>query len=430
MRYIYIDNYRGFSDAVVEIKDVNFFVGENSTGKTSFLGLLKLLSSEDFWFNMEIDPRRVGFGTFKDVLSKNTSNKNSFSVGYIYDAKVRDSDADNTVTFFLVTFVEKEGMPRISKITIIRNGTEITVKYLKDSIKYRERVIENLSSAEEFISKQFNYVLKRHKLDGAGFNSFDIQENMKRVKLPPIIALIEIQRKLKKDADDVFAVPAFLNDIVWLAPIRSKPKKTYDEFSLDFSPEGDHIPYLIKRKLDSKNDSFRTFLREFGMNSGLFDQIEIKNYGRGQTSPFELDVVLSDLLLSVSSVGYGVSQVLPVIVEMFLREKNTWFAIQQPEVHLHPRAQAAIGELIYNLSNEDKKRFLIETHSDYLIDRFRLSCRKGEGEVSSQILFFERNDNGNKVTSIDIDFDGNISSDQPEAYRDFFVKEEMDLLGL
>src|SRR5690606_4788761 len=135
-------------------------------------------------------------------------------------------------------------------------------------------------------------------------------------------------------------------------------------------PEGDHIPYLIKRKLDNKQDSekFIKFLTSVGKDSGLFKSIEIKNYGRGATAPFELDVVLGKSALSVSSVGYGVSQSLPVIVEIFSRPAHSWFAIQQPEVHLHPKAQAALGEVFFNMAVIENKKFVIETHSDYTID--------------------------------------------------------------
>lgn len=143
-----------------------------------------------------------------------------------------------------------------------------------------------------------------------------------------------------------------------------------------------------------------------------------------------IDVVISRDPLSVSSVGYGVSQALPVIVEIFSRPKHSWFAIQQPEVHLHPKAQAALGEVVFNLSGIENKKFIIETHSDYMIDRFRISCRKGDSRINAQILFFERTEMGNKLTSIEIDSNGNFQGEQPSGYREFFIREEMDLLGL
>lgn len=224
------------------------------------------------------------------------------------------------------------------------------------------------------------------------------------------------------------------DEIAWLAPIRTKPRRTYDEYKYDFTPEGEHTPYIIKRILKSKTErnNFLRFAKRIGKNSGLFENISVKNYGKSSTSSFELDVELSKKTLSINSVGYGISQALPVIVEMFSRPNGTRFAIQQPEVHLHPRAQAAFGSTIFELALSDNKRFFIETHSDYLIDRFRINMRnsKRKNKPDSQIIFFERSKRGNKLHILPIASNGDIATKQPKKYRDFFVKEEFSVLGI
>ena len=67
--YLYVDNYRGFTDTYIQIDDVNFFVGENSTGKTSILSLINLLSKFRFWTSQEFNIDDVQLGTFKDIVS-------------------------------------------------------------------------------------------------------------------------------------------------------------------------------------------------------------------------------------------------------------------------------------------------------------------------------------------------------------------------
>jgi predicted ATPase len=117
------------------------------------------------------------------------------------------------------------------------------------------------------------------------------------------------------------------------------------------------------------------------------------------------------------------------------RPRGTAFAIQQPEVHLHPRAQACLGDVFFEMAIRDKKTFIVETHSDFAIDRFRMNFRrrrsrkKSDLKPLSQILFFERREAKNTVTPIRIGDQGDMPADQPESYRRFFVKEEMRLLG-
>lgn len=178
----------------------------------------------------------------------------------------------------------------------------------------------------------------------------------------------------------------------------------------------------------SKAESFSKFLRKIGCESGLFEQIDIKSYGKSPRSPFEIRIVLGTKALEISNVGYGVSQSLPIIVEMFVRPPETIFMIQQPEVHLHPKAQASIGDLIAEFARTDNKKFIIETHSDFTIDRFRLNLRS-YGEIDSQLLFFERTGTGNKVISIKILPNGDLPENQPDNYRAFFFNEALSLLG-
>src|SRR5881396_1662040 len=71
-------------------------------------------------------------------------------------------------------------------------------------------------------------------------------------------------------------------------------------------------------------------------------------------------------------VGYGVSQALPILVDTLQRPAaDEVFLLQQPEVHLHPRAQAELGSFFVSQAGK-KRRFVIETHSDYLVDRVRM----------------------------------------------------------
>jgi predicted ATPase len=185
--------------------------------------------------------------------------------------------------------------------------------------------------------------------------------------------------------------------------------------------------------LSSETDAqkFHEFMDRVGKDSRLFQSIQIKQFVPDDpTAPFEVDAVLDNKALSLNTVGYGVSQSLPIFVELLDRPSESCFAIQQPEVHLHPRAQAALGDVFFEMAGRDKKRFLIETHSDFAIDRFRMTCRSKESNVpSSQILFFERRDKHNVVTPLPIDSSGEITAEQPSSYRDFFVREELRLLG-
>jgi len=86
---------------------------------------------------------------------------------------------------------------------------------------------------------------------------------------------------------------------------------------------------------------------------------------------------------------------------------------------------------LFELAVAENKRFLIETHSDFTIDRFRLNYRRqSSSKPSGQILFFERKNKRNVVRAIKIGKKGELASAQPSGYRKFFLKEELRLLGI
>ena len=92
-------------------------------------------------------------------------------------------------------------------------------------------------------------------------------------------------------------------------------------------------------------------------------------------APFQIHVrkfgkILKGNRRNLIDVGYGVSQVLPLLTEMLRPNAPSMFLLQQPEVHLHPSAQAALGSLFCSIAGPDRQ-LVVETHSDYIIDRVR-----------------------------------------------------------
>ena len=442
MIYIFVDNFRGFEKTLLTIRDVNFLIGENSTGKTSLLTLIKLLSSPYFWLDQKFYTDEVKLGMFKDIVSVSSLNKSYFSIGFA-STGLKNANNDRAYAFFC-TFVEEEGMPVINHITYVNMGEQFRVHLGAKTTKYKHEGSCQLVDDYRFINNIFMSWCADHQVIGRGYTSIRMPTTRKMALFFIPSYLEEIAKKkrgvARSSGFQSFSARLPFEDVVWLAPIRTKPRRTYDTYSLDFSPEGEHTPYLIKKLLNRRTEEQRKqaerfigFIEKFGKDSGLFKSIVIKDYDRRTTtSPFELDIILAEEALSMDSVGYGVSQALPLIVELFYRPKNTWFAIQQPEIHLHPRAQTALGDVLYELNMLENKRFVVETHSDFTVDGFRLHYKErvDRRRVDGQVVFFERRKGGNNLYHIDILQNGEISPDQPSSFRGFFIKQATKLLGL
>ncbi len=440
---LYLDNFRGFEKQYIELNDVNFLVGENSTGKTTLLGLLSLINGgeENIW-NMDFKNDYVDFGTFNDIISKGRRIKKEYAIG----VKVESKDAD----WFgyderLIVYSDFEGFPTPSLISMRNENLVCSTKFSeKEIIIYGKEITGANGNWADFHIDDNNILFKKSIDVKSMLRSGELNELRRR----PGFAFYHLPKSDDKHIDRFRKAFRPLRDFmfphdigikynhIWIDPVRSKPKRIYEPQKLKYSAEGEHTPTLLRDILlnntAKQNKAFITELERFGMASGLFDTIKIDQYRKSKDSPFSLLFKLKNKELKISNVGYGISQVLPILTEVLYAPKESTFLIQQPEVHLHPRSQAYFGEFVYNQLVTQKKKFVIETHSDYLIDRFRLQVRKKNGQVykKTNILFFETDGQKNKVTKIAIDKNGDYGPDQPQKFREFFLKEEMELLGL
>ncbi len=432
MLIIYLDNFRGFKDSFVPLYNVNFLVGENSTGKTSFLNLFNLLTTPNFWFNQLFNTENIEFGSFKDIVSIESEDKTKFKIGVFESYSINKQE--QILSSFLLTFINNNSLPIIQKYNFMNNENEFRIIFHNKSIEYKiiPKKFQEINCDPIDIFNKWIYENEKQE----GFKRIDQKEIpfSRSLLLGYVISFLERREGLGISQSPI-KLPSFAAGFSSNGPIRTKPKRTYDEINSTFSAEGEHIPYILKRilnKKDQKTEDSISLIEEFGRNSGLFDKIKIKKYGKSFDSPFSIDLLIDKKELNIINTGYGISQSLPIVVDSIARNDSFWFAIQQPEIHLHPKAQAALGDLFFQLAENDKKMFIIETHSDYIIDRFRLKIMEGKGNlnIESQVLFFEKDINGNHVTSININNQGEYSKEQPKSFREFFIKEQRRLLGL
>lgn len=441
MKYLYLDNFRGFTETSVPIMDVNFLVGENSTGKTSLLGMWRLLSSPHLFSGERMGGDDWPLGHFSEMVSAHSKDQSYFRLGWAGEQK--DTKGETRGKGTLVTFQKIEGVSTITRLTCSMPKGEVHIRIEGKKIFHKFEASPMAKNAEEMHQRLLGWAEEHRTKRKGEWKKIPAAMSLAHLRQTPLFVFIAIASsdhdpKLNSEGalNLDFIMPPIAPNPAWIAPIRSKPRRTYDEPPIAYSSEGTHTPYAIRRILNSdiERKKFDKFIEHTGKASGLFQKIDVKLFGEeSDTSPFELDAYLDGKAFGISSLGYGVSQSLPILVELLDQPRNSWFAIQQPEVHLHPRAQAALGDAFFEMASQDHKRFVIETHSDFTIDRFRVNYQKKSSKSktpTAQILFFERCDQGNKVTSIPIDENGDLSDDQPESYRQFFIREQMQMLGL
>ena len=423
MKTLYLDNYKGFVNSYIPFYDVNFFVGENSTGKTAILNLLDLLSSPRFWIVPEFNTDVIELGYFDEIVNSYSKDRSYFTIGI----EGKEKKGKNSKRYFWMKFKRRNALPLLSEYMSIIEDKSVLVSLNGKSIKYQLRDFQG-ESFQEWVEARSTFTTPKKRISQPFTNiPFAIIRGL-------VLSEIKGNPELDKPSEALFG-PTFNNNFYSLAPIRARAQRSYEAFRQNFSREGDHIPNVLREiysHRDKNEDSkFEEALTNFGKESGLFDSISIDAYGKSKGSPFTINVLYNSLRLNITNVGYGVSQVMPLLVEIITSKGDT-FSIQQPEVHLHPRAQAAFGELLYTSAVENKNKFFVETHSEYTINRFRYKLNKSteKATIKSQVLFFERTETGTHATSLEFNEMGQHIGELPDAYSKFFIDEELKMLEI
>ncbi|MCJ7767103.1 ATP-binding protein [Candidatus Bathyarchaeota archaeon] len=437
MMSLYMNNFRGFADTWVPIRDGNFLVGENSTGKSSLLALDALFSKAFFWYEPVFNTEDVALGSFDDIVSVDANDRSYFEVGYLNTFGPPKQGRPPRVGVH-IRFTESKSLPAMQRVHVLFADSLLRIAFRPKSIAYGLGTISSRRGTD--LISTFNGWIAQGSPRSAypkSLKGFPIQAHYlltlvdyilhshgrhRRIMRPSMTLRQSIQYALRYGVGPISAK--------WIAPIRSEPRRVFAEVRPPFSSQGAHVPYLIRSIKGTKAwRELRNSLCEFGQKSGLFRTLDVRQFGTKPDSPFSLDFRLGDAYLNLGNVGYGVSQSLPVVVELLLGRQQMRFAIQQPEIHIHPRAQAAFGELLFKLATKEHMRFLVETHSDFIIDRFRSNYRTAKKKPDAQVLFFERTNRGNKVSALAFTKNGEYPKDQPRSFRSFFLKEQLDLLG-
>ncbi len=417
MRVI-LENVRSFCGRhSIPIAPLTVLVGENSTGKSTLLAIIAHVTQGGYpAFRPSFNVPPFDLGTYDSIATFKGGRFGRapyFCVGFSDD---RDGKRE-----VVATYVTHVGQPQLYKLVGMGAGGE-----------YEVRVSGAGGSAGLAVLQKGRVPLK---LD------VDLQDLATAGPGSWFLRAVDSALRGRDDQQRMRLIMWFMDNVarvgpptaLALAPVRTEPSRTYDEIIDEFKPQGDHIPVLLARiwgrEGDSRKAGLDQALREFGVNASLFKQIGVRHLGKRPSDPFQIMVTTAGPPANLLDVGYGVSQALPVVVQSVLSDKRRLMLLQQPEVHLHPRGQAALGSFFCHLVAKEGKRFVIETHSDYLLDRIRIEVANGKIPAKEvQILFFEREGIETRVHEIGLDDRGNILG-APPSYRSFFLKEENDLLS-
>lgn len=433
----------------VDIRPLTFLVGENSTGKSTILGCIQAFCDSTSFgphrrpaINFNSEPYQMG--SFADIVRRSNSNIENFELGMKIERQWKDQDSE--IVDLSLNF--KEGQrgaePKIKAMNLISNSVEVSISRGEQDVSmdmdapissaFSVNYDSENSKFQIIVAKNYSENITPEIYNSIYFIIQEADEGSDEFELKKFIEKVDTEKSKGKRRS--FLMGRYFDielNAISFGPIRSNPERTFSPQNTFDEKRHDNVPIDLRNleyNTPEKFNNLKQKIAKFGDLSGMFSNMKIRNFTESKNDPFQLEFEIRGEFYNFRDVGYGISQILPIIEGI---ENQPWratcFLMQQPEVHLHPQAQAALTSFIVSEIKRTSPTYIIETHSDYMIDRARIEINRGNIDAKDvAVVYLEPTRNSVKIHNVSFDKMGNLQN-VPDGYRSFFINEADSLFG-
>lgn len=471
LKSIGLKNYKCFKELEkIEISPLTILCGVNSSGKSSIINslLLQKQSYEDNSIsnNMKLNGEYVKCGRFNDISFKRNGDTITISVFYELEkvkqfkrnskkqSKYDITAFKNLAKIYSVYNIERFQLSssisleqyngkksvddnilseqEISINVICSNGntinSSIKLKKLKNQINQYTVTLKNIPDGDT--GKIIEYV---ELYDASCYfenfnliNAFSSSISPKGTHVSGLLANVYL----------IFKMNAMqFKNIHYLTPLRVYPQRNYilDYETEDVGLSGEFTPYIMHKYkgasidgfLPPKNDIINKSRNKYNFTTCVQDWMNYLNFGDYSLTNTLETIQLNIQDYNVSNVGFGVSQVLPIIVSGLIKQENELLLLEQPEIHLHPTAQMCMADFLISMA-VNNKGVIVETHSDHIINRIVRRMMEDEKiRKNVKIYFVEQDDNGiSTIEDVVVDSVRGVLTDNQNFFTQFASETE------
>ena len=216
-----------------------------------------------------------------------------------------------------------------------------------------------------------------------------------------------------------------MDSIFYLGPLRERPEREYrwtGSSPMDVGPRGKHTVDAIlaataageRRNLGPRKrlKPFQEMIAHWLRTLGLIHSFDVREIAEGaQLYQVRVHKDRAGAGVMLTDIGFGVSQVLPVLVLLYYVPKGSIVLMEQPELHLHPSAQSGLADVILSAALTRKIQVIVESHSEHLLRRLQRRVAEGEATPKDVKLYFTSMLRGSALLSdLDLNVWGEIQS--------------------
>jgi predicted ATPase len=421
LRHLTLRNFKSWERADLEFARITGLFGTNSSGKSSLTQFLLLLKqtkeATDRAISLDLNGPYVSLGVYKDAIHGHDETRRlgwDITFDRANDLTLFDPSGSRTASFARGKTIRIRGEVRAKDL----GASAEMLEYEIGGVRFRLAPKTAGGSAFDLTSEGSDFKFLRTqgrawRLPGP-IKSYSYPDQA-RTYFQNGWFLSDLEAAFEDQIDSIF----------YLGPLREFPHRDYlwarsrprdvgmrgekaIEAILAATADRETRNLMYKGRLRPFQEMIAHWLREMGLIHD-FNVVEIAEgsnrwQARVQSREGGTETLLTD-------VGFGVSQVLPVVTLLQYVPAGSTVILEQPEIHLHPLAQAHLADVILNAAVTRKIQIIVESHSEHLL--LRLQRRVAEGGISNQelALYFCDVPNGaSRLQRLDVDLLGTITN--------------------
>lgn len=441
---IELQNFKSFKDSTeIKFNKLTILTGANSSGKSSIIqALVGALQSKSFPFLFSTNGKYINMGDFLDI----SYNHAKAGEVYINFSLINSEDKLNCKIKTGWKLNRSTKLPQLStlesttdffNLKLKRVGSKFLADYDyypdKDPSANPKKKQQMLDVLTIFMDAEKDGKKRKSKSDLSPQKIVDDQFAEKHIKN---LSLAVNAAGFPIGKEGMFQGFKYLMDIFQnldsktnlISSFRLHPNRTHLESSQDSNKvkkfgEG-YLDQIIRWENGNKK-KFGELISHLKKLS-LLNSIETSRIGGGR---YDMLVTTNQnkTKVSLSDVGFGVSQFLPILVADLQMERESTLIVAQPEIHLHPNVQAEFADYLIGQIEKNEKNYIIETHSECFLNRVRLGIVSGKiKEEQLSVYYLENTKGDSKIHQLKFNKKGQIEN----APKSFFDTYLMDLRNI
>ncbi|WP_162140734.1 AAA family ATPase [Arenimonas oryziterrae] len=452
LKQLRLENFRAFRQVTIDFSRITILAGANSSGKSSILqainGVLQSKSERGFPFDFVLNGQLTQLGSYRNVVHGHNA-KHSFGIHIKFSLGGEEYSAGGT---FKVADDSPNLFPRSISCSTGKSGS-ISIEWNQKDRKFKlkidptqsllagnsKRLIDTLIElakvnrpSDQKSVAQLVSAIREDSGPATGMlvdllsESVEIgREGIKSSSADAGLSLSEFEGRpfFVPIRNQVYkALDVLRGQSSYLGPVRAHPSRYYSVARQNFTadPYGESMSHTLALWKENRNPRFvevKQALVNLELATDLNAELELGEFLKLLVKPKGRQ--FPD---TIADVGFGVSQVLPMLVADAALEDGGMLMVNQPEIHLHPSSQALLGN--YFSSRSKKRQYVVETHSEYLINRLRLLVARNELQESDVVIYYcgsETTQNPSGVSKVTMKRDGTLSGMPKEFFSTYSV---------